>query len=67
MLAAKLGIDLADVIAVGDAENDLDVLSVCGLGVAMANACEDARAIADEIVADNNHDGVAELIWRHFG
>lgn len=64
-LADMLGIPHAATIAVGDAENDLDMLRAAGLGVAMGNANEGARRVADVVVADNDHDGVAEAI-RHY-
>ena len=63
-LAKLLGIDPEATIAVGDADNDLDMLRAAGLGVAMGNANENARAAADVVVADNDHDGCAEAIER---
>lgn len=63
-LADLLGIDHAATIAVGDADNDLDMLRAAGLGVAMGNANENARAAADVTVADNDHDGCSEAIER---
>lgn len=63
-LAQLLGIPREATIAVGDAENDLPMLSVVGLGIAMGNATEEARAAADVVVADNDHDGCAEAIRR---
>ena len=63
-LADQLGIDAAATIAVGDADNDIDMLRAAGLGVAMGNANEGARAAADVVVADNDHDGCAEAIDR---
>lgn len=63
-LADLLGIDRAATIAVGDADNDLDMLRAAGLGVAMGNANERAREAADVTVADNDHDGCADAIRR---
>ena len=63
-LAELLGIPCAATIAVGDAENDLSMLRAAGLGVAMGNATAEARAAADVVVADNDHDGCAEAIRR---
>ena len=48
----------------GDADNDLPMLHAAGLGVAMGNANENARAASDATVADNDHDGCAEAIRR---
>ena len=63
-LAKLLGVDRSATIAVGDAENDVEMLRAAGLGVAMGNANEAARAAADVTVADNDHDGCAEAIRR---
>ena len=63
-LAAQLGISPEQTIAVGDADNDLPMLRAAGLGVAMGNANENARAASDVTVADNNHGGCAEAIHR---
>jgi hydroxymethylpyrimidine pyrophosphatase-like HAD family hydrolase len=51
-------------MAVGDYENDVSLLRVAGWGVAMGNAVESVIAVADTVVADNDHDGVAEAIDR---
>lgn len=63
-LAAGWGIPADAVLAVGNAGNDLDMLAWAGLGVAVANATEELLARADHVVADNNHEGVAEAIER---
>ncbi|WP_202799322.1 HAD hydrolase family protein [Treponema sp. JC4] len=36
-----------------------------GTGLAMGNACDEVRAVADEITLDNNSDGIAESLYRH--
>jgi hydroxymethylpyrimidine pyrophosphatase-like HAD family hydrolase len=66
LLCEHLGLSLAQCVAVGDAGNDLDVLQAAGHAVAMGNATPEARAVADEVVADNDHDGIAEVIARWF-
>ena len=63
-IAAGLGIDAADVIAFGDYPNDVPMLAWAGHGVAMANAHADALAIADEVTASNDEDGVALVLER---
>ncbi len=55
-----------EIIAFGDAENDVGMLKLAGIGVAMGNAGEAARAAADYITADIDDDGVAKAL-RHFG
>ena len=64
-LAELLGIDREDVIAVGDERNDISMIEAAGLGVAMANGREEAKAVADYITEnDNNHDGVLEVLKK---
>ena len=46
----------------GDGENDVEMLQLCGLGVAMGNAGPGARAAADVVVATNDEHGVAQAI-----
>ncbi len=53
-------------MAFGDAQNDIDMLKFAGCGVAMGNACEELKAIADEVTLDNNHDGIAAALEKHF-
>ena len=57
-----LGCSLEDVIAVGDGDNDVDLLGGVGLGIAMGNASPAARAAAAMTVPDNDHDGLAVAI-----
>ncbi len=63
--AAGLGIEMSQVVAIGDGLNDVELLTAAGLGVAMGNAVPEARAAADVEVAGNDRDGVAEAIWRY--
>lgn len=64
-LCSQLGMDVADSIAAGDAENDLGMLRAAGLGCAMANAVEAVKKNAGYVTEhDNNHDGVAEIVEK---
>ena len=49
-------------VAIGDNNNDLDMLQYAGLGVAVENAVPAAKAAADRLTASNDDDGVAKLI-----
>ncbi|WP_435130805.1 sugar-phosphatase [Plesiomonas shigelloides] len=64
MLADYLGLDPSEVICVGDAGNDRHMIEFAGLGVAMGNATEDIKAIADFVTKSNDQDGIAHLIER---
>ena len=66
MLCDHVGIGIESAVAVGDGLNDLDVLRVAGLSVAMGNAADEVKALADVVVADNDHDGIAEVVERFF-
>lgn len=61
-LCERLGIAAGDVIAFGDARNDIEMLAWAGRGVAMAHAGADVRAAASEVAATNDDDGVAAVI-----
>ena len=62
VLANYLGVSLADTIAVGDHLNDVPMIQAAGLGVAVANAVDEALEAAGYVTASNNDDGVAQLI-----
>ena len=62
MLCRAAGIPVEQAIAVGDEGNDAAMLRAAGLGVAMGNAPEHIRALADAVTADCDHDGVAQVI-----
>lgn len=64
-LCEHLGISLEDVIAVGDADNDLDVLSKVGLSIAMGNANDNVKKICDAVVSDCDNDGCVEAIEKY--
>jgi len=64
LLAQQRGLTLADVLAVGDGENDLPLLRRAGLGVAMGNAPEHVRAQAGAVVRGHGEDGGAEALER---
>ena len=61
-LANSLGIKREEVICMGDAGNDEHMIRYAGLGVAMGNAFEEIKAVADFVTKSNNEDGVAYVI-----
>jgi Cof subfamily protein (haloacid dehalogenase superfamily) len=60
--AARAGIALSDVIALGDSMNDYSMIKTAGLGIAMANADARLKAAADMLADSNDNDGVAKII-----
>lgn len=63
-LAAHLGIPPAATMAFGDGLNDLSMLRAAGIGVAMANGCQEARDAADWVTRSCDESGVAHGIER---
>ncbi len=58
-LCQHLGITSSEMIAIGDMDNDIAMLRIAGLGIAMANAPANVQAEADWVTDTNNRDGVA--------
>lgn len=64
-LCDYLHIPLDRTIAVGDADNDLEILNCAGLAIAMGNATQSIRKIADVVVNDNDHNGCSCAIREY--
>ena len=58
----ELGGELENVIAFGDDINDLEMIRDCGIGVAMDNAVDPVKAVADRVTLSNDEDGVAVVL-----
>lgn len=63
-LLQQLAIDPMTMMAVGDGENDIEMLQLAGIGVAVGNANAKLKAVADYVVSSNDDAGVAEAIER---
>jgi hydroxymethylpyrimidine pyrophosphatase-like HAD family hydrolase len=63
----ELGIPPSRCVALGDAENDLDLFALCGLSVAVAGALPEAKQAADMVLKAEGGQGVAELVSRLLG
>lgn len=61
-LCAELGISADEVVAFGDNHNDITMLEWAGRGVAMGNAVETVKAVANEVTAHNDDFGVALVL-----
>ncbi|KQX78087.1 MULTISPECIES: HAD family hydrolase [Streptomyces] len=62
LAARRLGLKAADTLAFGDMPNDIPMFGWAQHGVAMANAHDDLKAVAHEITASNEHDGIAVVL-----
>lgn len=65
-VCAHYGIDLAHTYAFGDSMNDLEMLEKVAVGVAMGNAVDAAKAVADYVTDPIDEDGIAHAL-QHFG
>ena len=61
-IARKLGYTMENVMAFGDAENDVEMLAKAGIGVAMGNAMDTAKAAANVVTKTNDENGIGEVI-----
>lgn len=66
-LLRSLGISIEKMVCCGDSYNDIRMLQYAGLGIAMKNAPESVKTVADYVTQnDNDHDGIAEVIECFF-
>ena len=65
LLLKNMGLGPENLMACGDGLNDCSMIAYAGVGVAMQNAEEPVKAVADYVTAaDNDHDGVAEAVEK---
>ena len=64
LAARRLGVKAADTIAFGDMPNDIPMFAWAAHGVAMANAHQELKAVADEVTSSNEEDGIAVVLER---
>lgn len=60
----KCGIEPSELVAFGDGQNDVAMLSLAGTGVAMGNAVEEAKNVSDMVTGNNNEDGIAQALEK---
>lgn len=65
ILADKFGIDIAQVMAIGDSDNDLPMITSVGCGVAMGNAVESVKAACPRITDTCENDGFAKAVYDY--
>ncbi len=61
-VADHIGVDVKGFVAIGDSHNDVDMLEVAGIGVAVANADVALKRVADIVTSRPNGDGVVEAL-----
>ena len=64
-IGERYDIAQGEMVAIGDSFNDADMIRYAGLGVAMGNAPQQIKDIADAVTSTNDEDGVAEAIYRY--
>ncbi|MBV8067753.1 MAG: HAD family phosphatase [Candidatus Eremiobacteraeota bacterium] len=64
-VAVRLDVDMSETMAIGDSWNDAPLLEAAGFAVAMGSSPPELRKIADAVVGDIAHDGVAEAIEKY--
>lgn len=62
-LCKLTGISKDKTIAIGDNENDIEMIEYAGLGIAVGNATDSVKKIADLVTVTNDEDAVARVIW----
>ncbi|KAH7574297.1 hypothetical protein JRO89_XS03G0278500 [Xanthoceras sorbifolium] len=65
MLLDHLGVTTKEIMAIGDGENDIEMLELASLGIALSNGAQKTKAVANVIGASNDEDGVADAIYRY--
>uniref|UniRef100_A0A2P2L553 Phosphatase yidA n=1 Tax=Rhizophora mucronata TaxID=61149 RepID=A0A2P2L553_RHIMU len=65
LLLDHLGVTSKEIMAIGDGENDMEMLELASLGIALSNGSEKTKAVADVVGASNDEDGVADAIYRY--
>ena len=64
-LCRHIGTSLSECMTFGDGNNDISMLRIAGIGIAMGNAPDEVKAAADIVTDSNENDGVARAIRRY--
>jgi Cof subfamily protein (haloacid dehalogenase superfamily) len=65
-ISERFGLKPSEVITMGDNYNDKEMIQFAGMGVAMGNAPDEIKAVADYITDTNNNDGVRKALEKFF-
>jgi Cof subfamily protein (haloacid dehalogenase superfamily) len=66
LLETEFGLNMSEVMSFGDNFNDIEILKASGLGVAVGNAKEEVKLIADKTIENAKEDGVANFLNAYF-
>ena len=61
-LSGMIEVDTSSMVGIGDSYNDIPLLRLCGLGIAMGNAPDELKAVADYVAPPVEEDGLAVAI-----
>lgn len=64
-ILSKLGIGWEETFAIGDSSSDAEIIKASGVGVAMGNAPDDIKAIADDVTGLNTENGLAQAFQKY--
>ena len=64
-LADMLNVDIGDTVSIGDSDNDSSIMVAAGLGLAVSNASDSLKAVADEIIC-SNEEHVVPYVLSHY-
>lgn len=62
--AKQFDISPSEIISFGDSYNDIELIQMSGLGIAMGNACQELKDVANDVTLSNDHDGIAIFLER---
>jgi len=65
VLAEYLGVDLTETVVLGDNYNDISMFKVAGLSIAMENAEEELKKMADIVTSSNDDSGFCDAVYRY--
>ena len=64
-ILGKLGISYEETLAIGDSSSDVEIIQACGVGIAMGNAPDNIKAIANDVTDLNTNDGLAQAFEKY--
>ena len=65
-ICRQCDIETENIIAFGDDFADIGMLQLCGTGIAMGNAIEEVKAVADKVIGGNDEEGIAKYLEEFF-